>query len=308
MRTIVIGARGSSLSLCQAQIVRVQLEEQNPEMRFAVKTIQSKADQHPEVPLIALGEEGVFIKELELALLRNEVDVVVHSMKDVPLDVAEGLTIAAVLEREDASDVLVAREACTLEQLRPACRIGTSSLRRKSQLLYQRRDIDVTEMRGNVDTRLRKLQEGQYDAIVLAACGLLRLGLEEHITQYLPIEQMLPEPGQGALGLEIRADDADVRPMVSALEHAESRVGVETERAFLRTLGGGCRVPIAAFAQVRDGRVEVDGAVIAPDGTRRLRERATGSIQDAVSLGEGLADQLIQQGANDLLAGVAQRS
>ena len=221
-RRVVIGARGSSLSLCQTHLVQAQLEERVPQFRFTIKTITTAADRRPEASLMALGGEGIFVKELEHALLDGQIDLAVHSLKDLPLEIPEGLMLAAVCEREDASDALVARDGRTLHRARHSltskegagsvggsfdalptgARVGTSSLRRMSQLLHRRRDVAYLDIRGNVDTRLRKLEEGRYDAIVLAACGLIRLGLEERISYYFPMEQMLPVPGQGAVAIE----------------------------------------------------------------------------------------------------------
>lgn len=302
VRPIAIGTRGSSLSRCQTQIIQVRLEERFPGQRFTLKTIKAKADQQPDVPLVAMSGEGIFVKELETALRRGEVDLTVHSMKDLPLQLGEGVCLAAVTEREDARDALVSRTGHALDALPPASRIGTSSLRRKSQLLFQRRDLDVVEIRGNVDTRLRKLDEGRYDAIVLAACGLIRLGLEDRLTQYLSFEQMLPEPGQGALGIEAREGDQEMLEMLRFLDDPMARRCVDAERAFLGALGGGCRVPIAAYAQASDEALALEGAVIAPDGSRQLRDRASGPMAEPAILGESLANRLIAQGANRLLA------
>ncbi|MBI3322937.1 MAG: hydroxymethylbilane synthase [Candidatus Omnitrophica bacterium] len=301
-RAVVIGTRGSSLSVCQTEIVRVRLEERFPQRRFELKTIKAQADRKPDAPLVAMSGEGIFVKELEQALLDGEVDLAVHSMKDLPLAIPEGLTIAAVTEREDAHDALVSRAGQSWEQLPAGSRIGTSSIRRKSQLLCSRRDVEFVEIRGNVDTRLRKLDEGRYDAIVLAACGLIRLGLEARITAYLPMTQMLPEPGQGALGIEAREGDDDILTMLKTLDDAASRACVSAERAFLRALGGGCRVPIAAYAEAKDGALTLDGAVIAPDGSKRLRDGVSGPAASPDSLGESLAKRLLAQGAKEILS------
>jgi len=301
--TIVIGARGSALSLCQTRIVQVRLEERFPDHRVEVKTIRSSADERPEASLATIGGEGVFVTELETALLNGTIDLAVHSLKDLPLKTPPGLALAAVTEREDPRDVLVSRSGSSFEQLPAGSRLGTSSLRRSSQLRLRRRDVECVEIRGNVDTRLRKLQEGRYDAVVLAAAGLLRLGLEDRITEYLGLDLMLPEPGQGALGLETRADDRAARALAEALHDRESAACVTAERAFLRALGGGCRVPIAALGQLDRGRLTLDGAVMAADGSKQLRDRAEGSIDNPDALGESLAQRLIARGASDLLAG-----
>ena len=301
MRTVVIGTRGSSLSFCQTEQVQVRLQERFPQRRFAIKTIKAQADRNPEVPLIAMGGEGVFVKELESALLRREIDLAVHSLKDLPLAIPDGLTMAAITEREDPSDALISRSGQTFEELPAGSRIGTSSLRRKSQLLCRRKDLQFLDIRGNVDTRLRKLDEGQYDAIVLAACGLIRLGLEERISDYLPLEWMLPEPGQGALGIQARAKDEDTLQLVEFLNDATTRACVEAERAFLRGLGGGCHLPIAALGRIEKEQLILDGAVIAPDGSKLIREQAKGSSALPEQLGELLAQRAISQGAKELL-------
>ena len=301
MRPLIIGTRGSSLALCQAEIVQVKLEEQWPEHRFELKTIQARADRNPEVPLIALGGEGIFVKELEAALSAGTIDLAVHSLKDMPLDVPTSFTIAAVLEREEMRDAFVSRSGQRFDELPSGSTIGTSSLRRRSQLLHRRQDLRPLEIRGNVDTRLRKLDDGRYDAIVVAACGLIRLGLEERITELLPFDLMLPEPGQGALAIETRRDDADVEQLVRPLEHAASRACVEAERAFLNALGGGCRVPIAAYAEIDGDHLTLEGAVIAADGSRQLRGKLSGPLNDPIALGKHFAAQLASRGAKELL-------
>ena len=318
MRPLVIGTRGSSLAMCQAQIVQTKLEERFPDRTFALQTIKAQADKNPELPLTAMSGEGVFVKELEAALLEGRIDLAVHSMKDLPLDIPGGLRIAAVLEREEPRDALVIRQSqdehpersrgtvvsrsgAAFDQLPSGSRIGTSSVRRRSQLLQRRRDLEMLEIRGNVDTRLRKLDEGHYEAIVLAACGLIRLGLEERITEYLEFSQMLPEPGQGALAVEARADDGATLEMVGALDDPVSRACVDAERAFLRALGGGCRVPIAAYASEKDGALELEGAVMAPDGSSQVRSKISGTVTEPIALGDRLAKQLTAQGARELL-------
>ncbi len=300
-RRCVIGARGSSLSLCQAQLVQTQLEECLPQRGCRVKTITADADRTPDAPLSVLGGEGIFVKALESALLDGRIDLAVHSLKDVPLAIPQGLVIAAVLAREDASDALVAHGGRSFDALPVGSRVGTSSIRRTSQLLHLRRDLTYLDIRGNVDTRLRKLDEGRYEAIVLAACGLIRLGLEERISEYFTLPRMLPEPGQGALAIEARQNDRELLEWLRPLEDPITRTCVEAERAFLAALGGGCRVPIAAFAQLEQGTLILEGAVIAPDGSRLLRERAEGDMTAPIALGDLLAERLIAQGAKELL-------
>jgi hydroxymethylbilane synthase len=290
--------------MCQAEIVRARLEERSPDRLFRLETIRAQADQNPELPLVAMGGEGVFVKELEAALLEGRIDLAVHSLKDLPLDGPSGVSVAAVLEREEPRDALVSRSGAGLQALPAGSRIGTSSLRRRSQLAARRGDLELVEIRGNVDTRLRKLDEGRYDAIVLAACGLIRLGLDERITEYLDFSVMLPEPGQGALALEARADDGETLGMLRALDDPATRACVDAERSFVRALGGGCRVPIAAYASMADETLVLDGAVVAPDGSAQVRAQETGSARDPAGLGSRLADRLVARGALDLLKSV----
>ena len=301
MRPVVLGTRGSSLAMCQAQIVQAMLEERYPGRPFTLQTIKARADANPELPLVAMGGEGVFVKELEAALLAGRIDLAVHSLKDLPLATPPSLRIAAVLERDEPRDALVCRAATPLERLPHGSRLGTSSLRRRSQLLRQRPDLHILEIRGNVDTRLRKLDEGQYDAIVVAACGLIRLGLEQRITEYLEIDQMVPEPGQGALAVETRSDDDATCEMVRTFDDPQTRAGVEAERAFLRALGGGCRVPIAAYAACEHGELVLQGTVVAADGSAQVRGMLRGPVTEPEGLGGRLAQQLIDQGAHELL-------
>jgi len=301
MRSLIIGTRGSSLAMWQAQIVQTRLQARSPGRTFLLETIKAQADKHPDLPLTMMSGEGVFVKELESALAGGRIDVAVHSMKDLPLETPPGLRIAAVLEREEPRDALVSRSDESLKQLPKGARIGTSSVRRQSQLRRRRPDLELLEIRGNVDTRVRKLDEGRYDAIVVAACGLIRLGLEERITELLAFSDMLPEPGQGALAVEARVDDREVLAAVESLGDPVSRACVEAERAFLGALGGGCRVPIAAYASAKDGMLELEGAVIAPDGHDARRGTLTGPITEPVALGERLAARLASQGAKALL-------
>lgn len=303
MRFLTIGTRGSSLAMCQAQIVQTKLEELFPQCPVHLEIIKARADLNPQLPLSAMSTEGIFVKELEAALLEGRIDLAVHSLKDLPLDQPAGLTLAAVLEREESRDAWVSREGLGFEEQSPGSRVGTSSLRRKSQILKRRHDLELVEIRGNVDTRLRKLQEGQYDVVVVAACGLIRLGLEDRISEYLDFDLMLPEPGQGALAIETRLQDSDVIEMIGRLDEPSSRASVEAERAFLRALGGGCRVPIAAYAFCnKDGQLTLEGTVVAQDGSRQIRGCLIGEPTNPQALGENLAQQLIAQGAQELLS------
>jgi hydroxymethylbilane synthase len=298
----VIGSRGSSLAMCQAQLVQTKLEEQFPARLFTLKTIKTQADKSPDLSLSAIGGEGVFVKELEQALLEKQIDLAVHSLKDLPLDIPQALCIAAVLKRDEPRDALVSRSGSSLDELPRGSRVGTSSLRRRSQLLHHRGDLKAVDIRGNVDTRLRKLDESYCDAIIVAACGLIRLGIEERITEYIELSVMLPEPGQGALAVEIRSDDQKMIEMLGSLNDPISRSCVDAERAFLSALGGGCRVPIAAYASLRDETLELEGAVVAIDGRAHARGRLTGPMTEPIALGERLAKQLTEQGARRLLS------
>ncbi|HEX9780720.1 MAG TPA: hydroxymethylbilane synthase [bacterium] len=302
MRVVVVGTRGSALALAQSRLIAEALGARHPNRRFELRTVESEGDRRAEEPLAAIGGEGVFVKELEHALLDGRIDVAVHSMKDLPLESPKGITLAAVPEREDPRDALVCRPGeGGLESLPAGARIGTSSLRRRGQLLRHRPDVRPAEIRGNVDTRLRKLDEGRYDAIVVAACGLARLGLEGRISARLPLDWMLPEPGQGALAVQVRGDDAEAGRVTAALDDAISRSRVRAERAFLGALGGGCRLPIAASARADGPRLVLDGAVCAADGTRLVRGSRTGSIADPDGLGRSLGEELIAQGALEML-------
>lgn len=301
MRSLVIGTRGSLLALRQTRIVQGKLETLHSGVSLSTKQIVSRADQRPDVPLEAVGGEGVFVKELETALQAREIDLAVHSLKDLPLDPPPGLRIGAILERDDPRDALVARSGETFDRLASQARVGTSSLRRRTQLQRRRPDVTMEEIRGNVDTRLRKLDEGRYDAIVVAACGLIRLGLEERISEYLDVSLMVPEPGQGALAIEVRAEDAEVVALVRGLDHGPTRACVEAERAFLGALGGGCRVPIAAYGSAQGESLTLEGIVCAPDGSRSVRGRLSGGLAESVALGKRLAAQLAAQGAKELL-------
>ena len=286
--------------MCQAQIVQTKLEDRagRPIILQAIKT---RADTQSETPLVAMSGEGVFVKELEAALLDGRIDCAVHSLKDLPLATPRKLRLAAVLEREEPRDAVVSRSGEAFDELPSAAAIGTSSLRRRSQLLFRRRDVRMVEIRGNVDTRLRKLDDGRYDAVVVAACGLIRLGLEARITEYLDPAVMLPEPGQGALAVEARADDRETLELLAGLDDPMSRACVDAERAMLGALGGGCRVPIGALGSCTEGILELTGAVIAPDGHEKVSATMTGVMTEPVALGRRLAEELLSQGAEYLL-------
>ena len=266
-------------------------------------TITAEADQQPDAPLASIGGEGVFVKELAAALSRGEIDVAVHSLKDVPLAMPDGLRLAAIPPREEPHDALISASGRMLARLPLGAVVGTSSLRRQGQLLHARPDLSVQPIRGNVETRLRKLREGQYDAILVAAAGLIRLGMAQEITERIDPHVMLPEPGQGALALQTRADDRATNALVTPLDDAPTRACVTAERAFLRGLGGGCHLPIAALGRIEGEQLALDGVVVAPDGSKMIHEQATGSISGPDALGESLAKRAITKDAKSLLKG-----
>jgi hydroxymethylbilane synthase len=300
-RTLTIGTRGSKLALWQAEWVRGEICRRFPRHPVALEIIKTQGDRILDVPLAQVGGKGLFVKEIEEALLAGRVDLAVHSMKDMPAEVPAGLAIGAVPERESPADVLIARGGGCLRDLPPGGIIGTSSLRRAAQLRHARPDLGIAPLRGNVDTRLRKLDAGELSAIVLAAAGVRRLGLEQRISETLGLGLMLPAVGQGALCIEIRSGDPWVGPMVGALDHAVSHTAVDAERAFLMRLAGGCQVPIAGHAQVQGRRLELSGMVAEPDGSALIRDRIEGPIEEAARLGVALAERLLALGADGIL-------
>ena len=299
--TLVIGTRGSQLAIWQAEWVQAQLKQLAPDLTVVLKRIQTSGDKIQDVPLAKVGGKGLFVKEIEEALLRKDIDLAVHSMKDLPAVLPPGLTIICVPEREDPRDALLAYEGGNLKTLPLGARVGTSSLRRQAQLLHARSDLQIEMLRGNVDTRLRKLQENQFDAIVLAASGLKRLGWDAHITECLPIDVCLPAIGQGALGIEGREDDAFVRSLLARLEHLPTRVTVTAERALLKRLEGGCQVPIAGHAVLEGENLTLDGLVVSLDGKRYVRYSLAGSMSEAESIGTTVAEELLARGAQPIL-------
>ncbi len=297
---ITIGSRGSSLALWQANWVRDRLESAGHEV--AIRIIKTSGDKLQNASLLASGTKGLFIKEIEEALLAGRVNLAVHSMKDLPTGLPEGLGVAAVPEREDPHDALVSKGGVTLRQLPAGARIGTSSLRRQSQLLALRADLTMVPMRGNVDTRLRKLERGDCDALVLAGAGLKRLGFAGHITSWFSENEIAPAVGQGALAIEIRLQNTAVKEAVAPLDHAPTHQAVRAERAMLDALGGGCQLPIAAFAKHASGQLHLMGVVADPAGTRVLRATDSGTPDDPEDLGKRVATELLRQGARQLLS------
>lgn len=296
---LVVGTRTSQLALWQSNYVKSQLEMNWPGLVCRLEPFVTQGDKTLDRPLPEIGGKGLFTAELEAALLDGRIDIAVHSLKDLPVEEAKGLTLGAISGRADVRDVLVAGEAWTLGTLPMGATVGTSSLRRKAQLLHARPDLNVQPIRGNVDTRLRKVQSGQYDAAVLAAAGLSRLGLEAHIVQYLPLEVMLPAPGQGALAIQCRAGDEETLAWLAPLNDADTRLCVLAERAFLDGLGSGCSLPVGAYATIQSGDIMLTTLVGAVDGSRVIELQGHG--RDPHTLGAQLAQKALVQGAAALL-------
>jgi hydroxymethylbilane synthase len=300
MARLRIGSRGSQLALWQANHISALLRERGHEIELEI--IKTTGDKITDVALAKVGTKGMFTKEIEEALAQGRIDLAVHSLKDLPTEVSSGFEIAAVTQRENPRDVFCSRKYKSIEDLPQEARVGTSSLRRQAQLKAVRPDLDIHPLRGNVDTRLRKLEAGEYDAIILAAAGLNRLGKTELVRQVIPAEVMCPAAGQGALGIEIRAADSATRQHLAFLDDAAARATTTCERALLNKLGGGCQVPIGAFAEVRNGRLHLEAIVADPDGSKVLRESRDGS--DPIQLGESVGETLLQRGGDAILEAV----
>jgi len=294
---VVIGSRGSQLALWQANWVRHCLAATGCDVE--IRVIKTTGDKLAHLPLTQSGTKGLFIKEIEEALAAGEIDVAVHSLKDLPVEQPEGLCVAAVPRREDARDVLIAGEPYA--ELRSGARVGTSSLRRQAQLRHLRNDLELLPMRGNLDTRLTKLDRGDCDALVLAAAGLHRLAFTARIQEYFAVEQICPAVGQGALAVEIRCDDHRTKELVAFLDDPVTHSEVRAERAALLHLGGGCQVPIAAHARLKEGELHLAGVVASVDGSRLLRSAVAGPAQEPEALGRALAENLLRQGARAIL-------
>ncbi|MDR6797467.1 hydroxymethylbilane synthase [Acinetobacter calcoaceticus] len=301
MKTLKIATRQSPLALWQAEYIRARLQELHPDLTVELVKFVTQGDKILDTPLAKIGGKGLFVKELEAALLDGRADLAVHSMKDVPMALPEGLTLAVICEREDPLDAFVSNQFEKFADLPQGAKVGTSSLRRKSQILKQRPDLQIIDLRGNVGTRLAKLDDGQYEAIILASAGLKRLGLSERIRHCLTPDISLPAVGQGALGLECRAADNEVLALIQPLLHQETDVCVRAERAFNAYLEGGCQVPIAGYATLQNGQIHIEGRVGSADGQTLLRAELTDEASNAQQLGENLARNLLDQGAGELL-------
>ena len=299
-RSLRIGTRASKLARWQADWVAERLRQLGHTAEIV--EITTAGDQHQIGPVADIGAPGVFTKEIQRAVLASEADIAVHSLKDLPTDPIAGLTLAAVPLRESAADVLVSQHNLQFDRLPGLARIGTGSLRRQAQLRHARPDLKVEGIRGNVDTRVRKLDDGEFDAIVLAQAGLTRLGLAGRIAQVLPCELMLPAVGQGALGIECRADDEAALEILRSLDDADSHAAVSAERSLLAQLRGGCLAPIGALGQVERSRLQLMAVVLSPDGSKRISASDAAESAEAITLGRRVADQLLSQGAADLIA------
>ncbi|MEE9708230.1 hydroxymethylbilane synthase [Aeromonas veronii] len=303
-RTLKIATRKSPLALWQANFVKDRLEALHPQLQVELVPMSTQGDKILDTPLAKVGGKGLFVKELETAMLEGRADIAVHSMKDVPVEFPEGLGLHTICEREDPRDAFVSNRFKAIAELPQGAVVGTSSLRRQCQLRAARPDLVIRDLRGNVNTRLAKLDAGEYDAIILAAAGLKRLEMAHRITAFIEPEQSLPANGQGAVGIECRLDDVELHALLAPLEHTETRVRVLTERAMNRALQGGCQVPIGAYALVDGEQIWLRGLVGSPDGSQVIRDEIRGPLADGEALGEQLAQRLLAAGADEILAEV----
>ncbi|WP_372769675.1 hydroxymethylbilane synthase [Pseudoalteromonas sp.] len=301
---IRIATRKSALALWQAEFVKAELEKHHANLTVELVPMSTQGDKILDTPLAKIGGKGLFVKELEVAMMEGRADIAVHSMKDVPVEFPEGLELHTICEREDPRDAFVSNNYKSLAELPQGAIVGTSSLRRQCQLKAARPDLEIRDLRGNVNTRLAKLDAGEYDAIILAAAGLIRLEMPERIADFIAAEDSLPANGQGAVGIECRSDDETTKALLAPLEHTETRYRVLAERAMNRKLQGGCQVPIGAFATVDGDKLTLRGLVGALDGSVILQHALTGNVANAEQIGEQLAEHLLAQGADKILAEV----
>ena len=303
-KIIKIATRKSPLALWQAYFVRDELLAHHTDIEIKLVKMVSKGDKILDVPLAKVGGKGLFVKELEEGLLAGDADIAVHSMKDVPVEFPQGLHLAVICEREDPRDAFVSNAFSQLDDLPQGAVVGTSSLRRQSQLLKHRPDLQIKFLRGNVNTRLKKLDDGEYDAIILAAAGLIRLEMKDRITSYLSTEQSLPAMGQGAVGIECRVDDEQTHQLIACLAHEETTIRLTAERALNKRLEGGCQVPIGGFAELHDNQLSMRAFVGSPDGKKLVEGNIAGPAENAQQMGIDLADDLLSRGAGEILAEV----
>jgi hydroxymethylbilane synthase len=307
-KTLTIGTRASKLALWQAHHVAALIEKQHPDVQVMLKHIVTSGDKIQDVPLAKIGGKGLFTKELETAMLAGEIDLAVHSLKDMPVELPAGLKLAAITVRENAGDALVCPAYGTIDKLPQGAKVGTSSLRRRAQLRRYRPDLEICELRGNVDTRLKKLDTGHLDAIVLAVAGLSRLGWGDRITEILSHEVCLPAVGQGALAIETREGDSEVLALLAFLNDQETRQTVTAERAFLRVVEGGCQVPVGVHAKINDEILEVKAVILSIDGQEVVKDSLSGAVSDAAKLGQDLAERMLKAGGAEILRKVMELS
>jgi len=300
-KNICIGTRGSKLALWQANFIKSEIEHLFPDLIVELKVIKTTGDMITDRPLAMVGGKGLFVKEIEAALLNRQIDLAVHSMKDMPGKLPDGLFIGAIPERENPFDVLISKDNNLLADYKKGAKIGTSSLRRASQIKHIRPDIEIESIRGNLDTRINKLKAGDYDAIVLAAAGLLRLGQGRQITEYLDETVMIPAVGQGALCIETRENDADIAEIMEKLDHHDTRICVTGERAFLRQIEGSCHIPVACFGKIQDNKVMLTAVVASEDGKTLIKEQIISQINGVEHSGRDLADQVLEKGGRKIL-------
>ncbi len=299
---IVIGSRGSKLALIQANLIKSQLEKANKEIEFTIEIIKTTGDKITDVPLAKIGNIGLFTKELENALLDKKVDLVVHSAKDMPTDIPDSLEIGAVTKREDPHDALISKDNVSLKNLPQNAKLGTSSLRRRSQALACRPDLEIVDLRGNLDTRLKKLEAGDFDAILVAMAGLTRLGLADKASEIIPYDIMLPAVGQGALCIEIRENDEQIKKIIKIVQHFDTRFEVMAERTLLHRLQGGCQIPVGAHAEIIfPVNLKMEAVVCSLDGTTIIRDSVEGKVDDFSIMGIELANKLLGRGGRNIL-------
>lgn len=301
---LIIGTRQSLLALWQSNYIAARLREEYPGCEVTLKKIVTKGDRILDVPLAKIGGKGLFTKEIEQELLDGTIDLAVHSLKDMPTVLPEGLCLTVITERANAGDAFVSNKYSSIEEMPKGAVLGTSSLRRRAQFLAKRPDLKIVDLRGNVDTRLKKLDEGQMDAIILAAAGLTRLGHQDRIKQIIPHEYCLPAVGQGALAIECRTDNFKVRQMLDFLNDTDTRLATDAERAFLGLIEGGCQVPIGVHATVQDGHIHIEAVIASLDGNTVLRDTAEGNAADAAALGRTLGQKMLDNGGREILAAI----
>ncbi len=305
---ITIGTRSSKLALWQTNHIKEQLKKSFPQIEITIKEIKTKGDHITDVALSKIGDKGLFTKEIEDALLNNEIDLAIHSLKDLPTKLPNGLQIGAILKREKPHDVFIAKDKIKFKELLPGSIIGTSSLRRIAQLKNLRQDLAYTDLRGNLDTRIKKLYAGQYDAIVLAYSGVKRLEFEDKITEHFNPLDILPAVGQGALAIEIRNDDNKIKELIKDLNDNDTYLAINSERSFLETLQGGCQVPIGAYSEISNNKVVLHGVIVSLDGKRLVKDTLITNLEinDCKKLGKDLAHKLLQNGGKDILLEINQ--